>query len=601
MNPHFLLLTSHSSLFAVFSSIRWRIAFSYIALFLVVMTGLSLYLSNFLRREYLAQLQGQLMAETRLVAASVTPALLPDYDGPPLAETAVTTSSLLAARVTIVDGEGVVLAESHRAELQTTSYLTRPEVQQALASGSGQSVRFSQTTGEEMVYTAVAITHDGQVIGVARLAAPLRQLDAHIAQLRWTILTAALVSAGLALVVAWVLGTRTARPLERLTEVATQMAEGDLNVRLFSNSQDEVGRLTRAFNEMTEQLADKVNSLGEERSRLTTILTYMADGVLITDEQGRTLLLNPAAMRLLQISREGALRRSLAEVMRHHQLIELWQRCRETGREQIELVEVERQRLFLQAIVTPIQEMGRRSYLVILQDLTQIRRLETVRRDFISNISHELRTPLAGLRALVETLRDGALDDPPAAARFLDRIEVEVDALTQMVQELLELTRIESGKVPLRMQPTPLSDIVLSPVERLQPQAERARLKLSVKLPDDLPPVMADALRAQQVVTNLVHNAIKFTPVDGRIQISAHRDGHEIVVTVSDTGVGVPPGDLTRIFERFYKTDRARSGGGTGLGLAIVKHIVQAHGGRVWVKSKEGKGSDFSFTLPLAE
>jgi two-component system, OmpR family, phosphate regulon sensor histidine kinase PhoR len=585
----------------MFSSIRWRIAISYVILFLLVMTGLSLYLSNFLRQEYLAQLQGQLMAETRLVAVGVAPALLPDYDGPPLAETTAIITNLLEARLTIIDKDGVVLAESYGVERQTTSYLNRPEVQQAFASGSGQSVRLSQTTGEEMVYTAVAIRHNEQIIGVARLAAPLRQLDAHIAELRWTILMAALVSSGLALVLAWAVGTRTARPLERLTEVVSQIAEGDLSARLFPTTQDEVGRLTSAFNEMTEQLVEKVNSLGEERGRLETILTHMADGALITDEQGRTLLLNPAAMRLLQVSREEALRRSLAEVMRHHQLIELWQRCRETGREQIELVEVARYHLFLQAIVTPIPEMGRRSYLVILQDLTQIRRLETVRRDFISNISHELRTPLAGLRALVETLRDGALDDPPAAARFLDRIEVEVDALTQMVQELLELARIESGKAPLRVQPTPLSDILLSPVERLQPQAERAGLKLSVKLPDNLPPVMADGRRTQQVVTNLVHNAIKFTPVDGRIQVSAHREGDEIVVTVSDTGVGVPPGDLSRIFERFYKTDRARSGGGTGLGLAIVKHIVQAHGGRVWVKSKEGKGSDFFFTLPVAE
>jgi two-component system, OmpR family, phosphate regulon sensor histidine kinase PhoR len=585
----------------MFSSIRWRIAISYVILFLLVMTGLSLYLSNFLRQEYLGQLQGQLMAETRLVAVGVAPALLPDYDGPPLAETTAIITNLLEARLTIIDKDGVVLAESYGVERQTTSYLNRPEVQQAFASGSGQSVRLSQTTGEEMVYTAVAIRHNEQIIGVARLAAPLRQLDAHIAELRWTILMAALVSSGLALVLAWAVGTRTARPLERLTEVVSQIAEGDLSARLFPTTQDEVGRLTSAFNEMTEQLVEKVNSLGEERGRLETILTHMADGALITDEQGRTLLLNPAAMRLLQVSREEALRRSLAEVMRHHQLIELWQRCRETGREQIELVEVARYHLFLQAIVTPIPEMGRRSYLVILQDLTQIRRLETVRRDFISNISHELRTPLAGLRALVETLRDGALDDPPAAARFLDRIEVEVDALTQMVQELLELARIESGKAPLRVQPTPLSDILLSPVERLQPQAERAGLKLSVKLPDNLPPVMADGRRTQQVVTNLVHNAIKFTPVDGRIQVSAHREGDEIVVTVSDTGVGVPPGDLSRIFERFYKTDRARSGGGTGLGLAIVKHIVQAHGGRVWVKSKEGKGSDFFFTLPVAE
>jgi two-component system phosphate regulon sensor histidine kinase PhoR len=250
--------------------------------------------------------------------------------------------------------------------------------------------------------------------------------------------------------------------------------------------------------------------------------------------------------------------------------------------------------------------------LVILQDLTQIRRLEMVRRDFISNISHELRTPLASLKALVDTLRDGALDDPPAAQRFLNRIETEVDSLTQMVQELLELSRIESGQVPLRLVPTPVAEVVTPPVERLHPQAERAGLGLSLALPPGLPLVLADAERAQQVVTNLVHNAIKFTRPGGQVTVRAYavedegrepasaRHRSEIVIEVVDTGVGIPADDLPRIFERFYKADRARSGGGTGLGLAIAKHIVQGHGGRIWAESVEGRGSKFYFSLPLA-
>lgn len=185
-----------------------------------------------------------------------------------------------------------------------------------------------------------------------------------------------------------------------------------------------------------------------------------------------------------------------------------------------------------------------------------------MRRDFISNISHELRTPLASLKALVETLRDSALDDPPAARRFLDRADQEVDALTQMVQEILELSRIESGKVPLRLSPTPVAD----------------------------------------VISNLVHNAVKFTPEGGKISVRAKRsdEGMSVVISVTDNGVGIPAGELDRIFERFYKADRARSGGGTGLGLAISRHLVQAQGGRIWAKSKEGKGSTFYFTLPIA-
>ena len=261
---------------------------------------------------------------------------------------------------------------------------------------------------------------------------------------------------------------------------------------------------------------------------------------------------------------------------------------------------MDRENLSLRIIVTPLHEPGTQGNLVMLQDLTQIRRLEIVRRDFVSNISHELRTPLASLKALVDTLRDGALDDRPAAEHFLDSIETEVDALTQMVQELLELARIESGQVPVRLRPAALADLINPPVERLSSQAERAGVNLTVSLAPDLPMVLADPERVQQVITNLVHNAIKFTPEKGSITITAETATREVIVEVSDTGVGIAPKDLPRVFERFFKADRARSAGGTGLGLAIARHIVQAHGGRIWAKSIEGEGSTFFFSLPTA-
>jgi two-component system phosphate regulon sensor histidine kinase PhoR len=390
---------------------------------------------------------------------------------------------------------------------------------------------------------------------------------------------------------------RTARPVRRLTEVAERLAAGDLNARLFPTTRDEVGQLTQVFNRMAEQLRDKVTTLAEERGRLAAVLDNMADGVLIADSDGRVRLINPAAAWLLGTSEAMALGLSLAQVVRHHRLIELWERCRERGQEQVEAVEFSRHGLFLQVIVTPFQEAQVRGYLVILQDLTRIRRLETVRRDFISNISHELRTPLAGLKALVETLRDGAMEDPPAAEHFLNRMDVEVDALTQIVQEFLELSRVESGKAPLRLLPTPVTDVVLPPLERLRLQAERAELEIVGVLPPVLPMVLADAERIQQVVTNLLHNAIKFTPAGGTVTVSVEPLGDEVIISVRDTGVGIPSDDVPRIFERFYKADRARSGGGTGLGLAIAKHIVQGHGGRIWVESVDGRGSTFFFSL----
>jgi two-component system phosphate regulon sensor histidine kinase PhoR len=240
-------------------------------------------------------------------------------------------------------------------------------------------------------------------------------------------------------------------------------------------------------------------------------------------------------------------------------------------------------------------------YLIILQNLTRIHRLETIRRDFISNISHELRTPLASLRAVTETLQDGAIDDPPAARRFLRHIASEVSAMTQLVGELLELSRIESGKAPVKRQATSVTELVCTPVERLFPQAERNGLTLRFELPQELPLVHVDAERVQLVITNLVHNALKFTPAGGEIVVSAVTRGANVLISVQDTGIGIPEDEQARIFERFYKADRARSGGGTGLGLAIAKHIVHVHGGEIWVESQLNSGSTFTFTLPIAE
>jgi two-component system phosphate regulon sensor histidine kinase PhoR len=480
----------------------------------------------------------------------------------------------------------------------------RPEIQQARLSGSGASIRPSATLGEEMMYAAVRV-HGREaetIAGFVRVALPLERVDAPIARLRDSILTTAIVTTLVAFVLALVIAERTARPVRRLTSVARRMAGGDLDARLLPRSSDEIGTLTRAFNEMGEQLRQQMTTLADERGRLAMVLELMADGVLIVDEAGRVRLLNPAAAVLLEVAADEVIGHSFAEVVQHHELIDLYQRSRESGQEEAATVDMTQRNLFVQAMVTPLRghEQG---WLVILQNLTPIRRLQTVRRDFISNLSHELRTPLASLKALVETIRDSALDDPEAARRFLDRAEYEVDALTQMVQELLELTRIESGKMPLRLAPTPLSDVVQPAVERLLSQAERKGLALGVNLPQEIRPVLVDGPRISQVVGNLLHNAIKFTPEGGRIEIWAEQPaaGEHVTVHVQDTGVGIPALDLPRVFERFYKADRARSGGGTGLGLAIARHLVQAHGGRIWVQSREREGSTFSFTLPLAE
>ncbi|GJM41347.1 MAG: hypothetical protein DHS20C20_16290 [Ardenticatenaceae bacterium] len=407
----------------------------------------------------------------------------------------------------------------------------------------------------------------------------------------------------LAAAIAFPIAARTTQPVRQLTSVIRRISKGEWDARVIPQTRDEMGELIFTFNEMIDSLKQHHLTLLEENDQFNTVLNYMADGVLITDSVGNVRLINPAASKLFSLSEKSALAHTFAEVVRQHQLIELWHRSQNEGQIVTAAVEIGRD-LFLQAIVTPFRERQAEGYLIILQDLTTVRHLQTVRRDFISNISHELRTPLASLRVIIETLQDSAYDDPETAVHFLNRAAGEVDVLTQMVQELLELSRIESGQVPLHLQATAVADLLLVPTERLKLQAERAKVNLILDLPAALPPALADPTRIHQVISNLLHNAIKFTPEGGTITLKAHADDakNEVIFSVHDDGVGIAKEDLGRIFERFYKSDRARTRGrgGTGLGLAISRHIVEVHNGRIWVKSKENKGSSFYFSLPIA-
>lgn len=584
----------------MFRNIRWRIAVPYVLLVALMMASLMVYLSQFLREMYVTDLKAQLLSEARLAGDALGRSLSRNVSMDELDILARQWARQVEARITIIASDGVVLADSHEDRTRMDNHLWRPEVQQALTSGQGNSIRFSDTLGYEMMYTAVPVIVDGEVMAIVRVARPLRQVEIHITRLRQSILLVTMLISAIAVLLALIIVKRTVEPIRRLTREAEQMARGDLDVSVTPVTHDEIGQLGRAFNRMAALVREKMTALEEEKSLLAAILASMADGALIIDGTGQVLLMNPAAAKLLGTTSEEAKGRSFAQIARQHRIIELVRLSQEAGQEKEETIELHRQGPFLRVIATPIHGGGMEGTLIILQDLTQIRRLETIRRDFISNVSHELRTPLASLKALTETLRDGALEDREAALRFLSRMETEVDALTQMVNELLELSRIESRQVPFQLTATPVADIIVPPVERLRPQAERAGLDLTVTLAPELPLVHADIERAQQVITNLVHNAIKFTPAGGHIAISAQVMGDEMVISVRDTGVGISAEDLPRIFERFYKADRARSGGGTGLGLAIAKHIVQAHGGRIWAESDgEGQGSTFYFTLPL--
>jgi two-component system phosphate regulon sensor histidine kinase PhoR len=356
----------------------------------------------------------------------------------------------------------------------------------------------------------------------------------------------------------------------------------------------ELQNLASAVTSLITTFDVRHSTLEAERARLATVLDQITDGVLIADAQGLIQFANPAAGKLFQTS--NPLHRSIAEIVRNHQLVEAWRRSQQTRQMQSESIEVPTRHQFLQLVVIPDKHTS--GSLLLVQDLTRLRRLETVRRDFVSNLSHELRTPLASLKALAETLQEGALDDPPAARRFIDQIHTEVDALTQMVMELLELSHIESGRFSLELAPAAACDLLHSASRRMHLQAERAGLSLRVECPDDLPKVRIDSQRMEQVLVNLIHNGVKFTRAGGEVVLSAEADNSFVRFAVRDTGAGIPADEVTRIFERFYRVDKSRTGSGTGLGLSIAKHIVEAHAGKIWAESIEGRGSTFYFTIP---
>lgn len=577
-------------------SLFTRFALPYIILILVVMTGLNLAVSSTQKTVYTQNLEVRLLAEARGLASDVADMISGSKNTSILEDFATTKSKLMNLRITIILPDGTVAGESQVNPTDMENHLQRAEVQAALKGEEATATRISSTLGKEYLYAAVPVTVDGKITAVTRLSIPLTEVEASVWELNKAILMVTIIAAILAILLSIMITNWTTSPVRQLTSAIKK-------TRLISNqddeNSDEISKLNQAFNSMSQQLRSQIAELTGERTKLAAVLNNMADGILIAGQDGTVQLINPAAEKMFKTTSSEVLGKSLVEVVRHHQLVELWQRCKETGEPQTASYEISLEKIFVQAGATMMDSGMPGAVLLVLQDMTRVRKLESLRRDFISNVSHELRTPLASMKALTETLREGAVEDPPAAQRFLERMDIEIDTLTQMVEEMLELSRIESGRVPLENRLVPPGDLVDKAADRMILQAQRAGLTIEKKVEENLPKVSVDFSRMVQVIVNLLHNAIKFTLPGGVITCGAYKSDQGVVIYVKDTGVGIEAESLPRIFERFYKADKARSGGGTGLGLSIARHLVEAHGGHIWAESAVNKGTTVSFLLPV--
>ncbi|MGD0015918.1 MAG: ATP-binding protein [Verrucomicrobiia bacterium] len=516
-------------------------------------------------------------------------------------------------RITVIAADGTVLGESDKpaTELHAIeNHLSRPEVQQALETGVGVATRHSDTIGVDLMYVAVPVRNE-HVAGFVRVALPLHEIAQTSAHVRRIVAWASIAVGCVCIPFVFWLAGRTSRPILQMCRVAERVARGDFSRSVSMRVGGELGELASALNDMSTQLEAHLRDLNRERSDLGAILANMTEGVLVTDPAGRIRLINNALRRQHGVGDE-VVGKTVIEAFRNAVLQDVVASAAHQN-------DVPPQELILLSPAERIFEVNAAALrapdgncagvVLVFHDITRLKRLENVRKEFVANVSHELRTPLSAIKGYVEALLDEQPPTPETARQFLETIEKNSRRLEALINDLLTISALESQQASLDLKRVNPRAAAETAVEELAAQAARKSVTLTVEIPTEVPFVSADAERLHQVFLNLLDNAIKYTQDGGRVVISARENAGEIEVCVADNGPGIGAEHLPRIFERFYRVDKARSRelGGTGLGLSIVKHIVQAHGGRVWVESSPrsgrgelGHGSRFFFTLPRA-
>lgn len=512
----------------------------------------------------------------------------------------------IGTRLTVIRKDGLVIADSEEDPARMDNHGRRPEVLAADLKGYGLAVRFSDTLGTKMMYLALPVQSQGRLVGYVRTSLPLSVIDERFNYLRAVVLLAVGLASIVALVIGLILARHFVTPLTDMTAVAASMADGDYSQRVATARTDEIGTLARALNQMAESCSHREEVINTDRGKLSAILSGMVEGVVAVNQDERVIHLNEAAGKLLDAWPEDSLDKPIWQVTRVREVSDI---LRDALRDQTDTrrtlrVATQSRDQFIEMHASPLHDGQGNPVgaLAVLHDVSELHRLETVRREFVANASHELKTPVTAIRGLVETLIDDKELGAPTRDRFLGKIKDQCMRLSSIVTDLLTLSRLEADTDEPEGLPFDLREVAIASAKPFTQTGEDRGIHLETQVPDAPLEIAGDEEAIGQLISNLLDNAVKYTPSDGNVSLRVRRQDDNAIIEVEDTGIGIEPEHQDRIFERFYRVDKARSRelGGTGLGLSIVKHIAKAHGGRVTVDSTPGNGSTFRVFLPLS-
>jgi two-component system phosphate regulon sensor histidine kinase PhoR len=581
----------------------WQLFPSYLLIVLISLVAVTLYATTSLKHFYLDQVADDLQVRAHLLEKQILQLIGP-LDAEVIDELSKEIGKLSATRITVILPSGTVIGDSNDNPARMDNHAMRPEVIEARKGLVGTSIRYSTTLQQKMMYVAIPLSDGDNIMAVIRTCFPVTTIDKKLKSIQVKIVFGGLLIALLAAVLSLYVSRRISQPIEKLKEGSEHFARGDLSYRLPETDLEEIGSLAETLNQMAGQLDDRINTILNQRNELEAVLSSMEEGVIAFDVDERIISVNQAAARIFGLKTGDFLNRTVQEAVRNPELQQFVKDALSTSENlESDITHYhEGERIIHIHSTSLFDSTGHSSgILVVLNDVTQLRQLENMRRDFAANVSHEIKTPLTAIKGFVETLRYSCNEKPEDTERFIDIIDKHVNRLAAIVDDLISLSKIEQDdeKEEITLQKSLLRTVLQAAAGNCQEKADQKEITIDIDCDKNIS-AMIDATLMEQAIFNLLDNAINYSERKNTVQVSVSVQDTETIISVQDHGIGIDKEHIPRLFERFYRVDKARSRtlGGTGLGLAIVKHIAQAHGGHVTIESELGKGSKFSIHLP---